>query len=258
MFRETIKRLDDKFFWGAFIRLHRLFLGAVKKIREPRITPLKRGTKSNHGLSQRLQFFTSAQYFLQVNRIDGVYLEFGSHELNTFRMALNTLGAYGKPNSIPKFIAFDSFEGMPEPTGIDRQKIWGKSMNFTSLDHFYKVTRRDAHRVEAVKGFYEESLPKFDWPKEQRIALAFLDCDYYSSTAEVLRFLADKLSHGTILGFDDWNCYYADPLRGQRLAFSEFRDLVGSRLHFEEFQGIGSGGMSFVCLEREKMGQPVL
>jgi len=92
---------------------------------------------SKYSLSERYRFFESAQYFLQTNRINGIYLEFGSHELNTFRMALNTLGAYDKPNKIHKFISFDSFEGMPEPKGIiDKQKIWRKTINYTSVDMF--------------------------------------------------------------------------------------------------------------------------
>src|SRR5580700_6021080 len=62
-------------------------------------------------LKARHEFFQAAQYYLQINRIDGAYLEFGSHEANTFRMALNTLGTYNRPNKITHFYAFDSFEG---------------------------------------------------------------------------------------------------------------------------------------------------
>jgi hypothetical protein len=253
-----IKKIDHKYLRGSIKRCYQFFYHSIRKLVEPSITPLRKGTENNYGLLERLNFFRSAQYFLQVNRVDGVYLEFGSHELNTFRMALNTLGAYGKPNKISKFIAFDSFEGMPEPEGIDRQKIWKKSMNFTSLDFFYTVMRKDLHRVEAVKGFYENTLPLYQFPDNQKIALAYIDCDYYSSTVEVLNFLKDKLSHGTILGFDDWDCYYADPYRGQRLAFAEFKKDTESHFHYEEFRRIGSGGMSFVCLEKQKMGQVVL
>jgi len=256
--KKYIRKIDKIFFRGKIESLYQFFYASIRKFMEPSITPLRKGTEKNFALSERLNFFRSAQYFLQVNRVDGVYLECGSHELNTFRMALNTLGSYGKPNKIEKFIAFDSFEGMPEPEGIDKQKIWRRSMNFTSIDSFYTVMKKDLHRVEAVKGFYEDTLPLYHFPKEQKIALAYIDCDYYSSTVEVLKFLKDKLSHGTLLGFDDWACYYADPYRGQRLAFSEFIENVGETFHFEEFRAIGSGGMSFVCLERNKMGQAIL
>lgn len=246
-----LKKLDKLFFGGCILSLY-------QKIYTPRITPLRAGIKTNFVMSEQLHFFKSAQFYLQVNRIDGVYLEFGSHELNTFRMALNTIGAYGKPNKITKFIAFDSFEGMPEPLGIDRQNIWRKSMNCTSIEKFKKVLKRDSHRIEAVKGFFDVSLPSYNFPRDAKIALAYIDCDYYSSTVSVLNFLKDKISHGTLLAFDDWDCYYSDPLRGQRRAFDEFVSDIEPLFHFEKFRVIGSGGMSFVCLEKEKMGKAIL
>ena len=88
----------------------------------PPITTLPSQIEKNFSLNARLNFYRQAQYFLQVNRMDGVYIEFGSHEANTFRMALNILGQYSKPNKINHFYAFDSFKGMPEPEGIDQQK----------------------------------------------------------------------------------------------------------------------------------------
>lgn len=252
--KNFIKKYDQLFFFGF---LKRLF-GLVKSnFIDPKITPLSSIVKKNFGQFERLNFFQSAQIFLQVNRIDGVYLEFGSHGLNTFRMALNTLGAHNKPNKITKFIAFDSFEGMPEPEGIDVQKIWKKSMNFTTIESFHKTMKRDLYRVEAVKGFFNQSLPSYKWSLGQKIAMAYIDCDYYTSTKDVLNFLKDKISHGSILAFDDWDCYYADPKRGQRLAFSEFKEEVANLFHFESFRVINSGGMSFICLEKSKVGQSI-
>jgi O-methyltransferase len=198
-------------------------------------------------------FSLRARYYLQVNRIDGAYLEFGSHEANTFRMALNTLGTYNRPNKITHFYAFDSFEGMPEPEGLDKQKIWRAGMNSTGEARFRELTLLDAHRVTTVKGFYNDSLSHFSLPPDRYPALAYLDCDYYSSTKEVLTFLSGYLRHGVILAFDDWDCYFADPQRGQRLAFSEFAE-SHSQFHLEPWRVIPSGGMAFIVLERAKIG----
>lgn len=123
--KEIVKGIDGRFLNGFLMSLYVFYLTS-------RITPLPSYFKSIFSLSARKAFFDQAQYYLQVNRIDGVYAEFGCHEVNTFRMALRTIGLPGRPNEITHFYAFDSFEGMPEPTGIDRQKIWRKSMNFTS------------------------------------------------------------------------------------------------------------------------------
>jgi O-methyltransferase len=253
--KKLIKKYDQLIFFGL---IHALYIYFRSKLIDPKITPLSNNAKRNFGQLQRLHFFQSAQIYLQVNRIDGIYLEFGSHGLNTFRMALNILGSYNKPNKIFKFIAFDSFEGMPEPEGIDAQKIWKKSMNFTTLESFHATMKFDRHRVEAVKGFYNLTLPFYNFDRNQKIALAYIDCDYYSSTKDVLNFLKDKISHGTLLAFDDWDCYYADPKRGQRLAFDEFKNETSNLFSYENFRIIDSGGMSFICHEKNKVGQAIL
>ena len=55
-----------------------------------------------------------------------------------------------------------SFEGMPEPEGIDKQKIWEKGLNTTSIEDFKKMfIEKDLHRMKIVKGFYNEVLKDF-------------------------------------------------------------------------------------------------
>ena len=249
--KNQIKNVDSILLNGLLKKLIGVLIYKIKILKAPKITPLRRGTKKEYPLLERYRFFQSAQFFLQVNRFDGIYLEFGCHQVGTFRMALNTLGSHNKPNKIKKFIAFDSFEGMPEPEGIDQQKIWKKGMNYTSLEKFKRITRKDAYRVEAVKGFYCDSLKAYKFSKEDKVALAYIDCDYYSSTIEVLNFLANKISHGSLIAFDDWDCYYGDPRRGQRKAFSEFRERLKTKFSFEKFRSIGTGGTSFICLEKQ-------
>ena len=254
--KNFIKTIDRKFFNGSISNIYsRLKIYFFSKFQ---ITPLPNIFYKEYGLKVRLNFFRRAQYYLQTNRIDGVYVEFGSHEVNTFRMALQTLGLPFKPNKIEKFYAFDSFMGMPEPEGIDKQKIWKKSMNFTSEEKFKNIVKRDLYRVITVKGFYENTLPKYNWPEKDRIAMAYIDCDYYKSTKECLNFIKDKLQHGSLIVFDDWNCYYSDPQRGQRLAFYEFKTELLDKKLFIEFSDIESGGQAFIVLDTEKIGKDIL
>lgn len=227
--------------------------------RYPKITPVRNNMGAN--LLNCYEWFKNAAHYLHVNRLEGVYTEFGSHEVNTFRMALNTLGNYkrwGYPSRISRFYAFDSFEGMPESKGIDKQKIWRASMNFTSEDKFRKICKKDLYRITTVKGFYEDVLPKYKWNYDHKIILAYIDSDYYSSAISVLKFIKDKLAHGAILAFDDWNCYYGDPERGEKRAFAEFKEELKHIAHFEPFLPISFGGMSFIYLKRELMGKEVL
>jgi hypothetical protein len=224
----------------------------LKEEAVPEITPIPKTT--NRSLLDRLEWFERAQAYLQANRINGVYTEFGCHEANTFRFALNTLGKYRTPNKISRFYAFDSFEGMPEPVGIDRQRIWRKGINSTSVESFERTCRKDMHRVTCVKGFFEDSLHSFNWNPTHKIACAYIDVDYYKSTVECLRFISGKLQHGSIIAFDDWNCYYADPQRGMRKAFSEWYKEIDSEVVLEPFLPISWGGMSFIYQEVDKIG----
>ena len=250
--KEKIKKIDEKYFFKT-LKFFYLILKRLKlKIKNNKITRLP--NKMEFGDLERLKFFQSCQYFLQVNRIDGVYFEFGCHEANTFRMALNTLGSYDKPNKVDKFFAFDSFEGMPEPEGIDKQKIWKKNMNVTSVEKFKKIIHKDLHRTEIIEGYFENSLKNFKTDINQKVVLCYIDCDYYSSTITVLNFLKKFISHGMILAFDDFNCYYADPKRGQRKAFGEFKDDLEKEFTFIDFFEISTGGKSFICLENKKIG----
>ena len=261
-YKELIKNLDKKLLNNSLRFFYKILIFPfLVKYEENKITSLPKGYKKNFSLTARYNFFKRAQYYLQVNRIDGVYLEFGSHEANTFRLALNTLGLPKKPNHISKFYAFDSFEGMPEPEGIDKQKIWRRGMNFTSKEKFLNIVKKDLHRVEVVKGFYDVTLSNFKLKNNEKVALAYIDCDYYSSTKYCLKFIKDNMKnmqHGCLIAFDDWDCYYSDAMRGQRLAFSEFEKELVKTHKFEILCDIVSGGKCFVALELDKCGKNVL
>ncbi len=77
-------------------------------------------------------------------------------------------------------------------------------------------------RFSTVKGFYADSLPVQQMP--DRVSFAYVDCDLYSSTTEVLRFLEPRIQHGTIVAFDDYYCYSPHGPSGERLAAAEFFD----------------------------------
>lgn len=123
---------------------------------------------------------------------------------------------------------------MPESSEIDRSKLLKKGMNLTTIDSFKKIVKKDLHRSIIINGFFEDTLPNFKLPNEDRVALAYIDCDYYDSTRQVLDFLNNYLSHGLIICSDYYDCYYADPLRGQRLAFKQFQDQVEKNFSFVE------------------------
>ena len=176
-------------------------------------------------LNSQRQVMLSIARFCHINRpIEGYYLEFGSHEANTMRMAWDSFHHLFEWD----FVAFDSFEGLPEIEPIDSQPIWEKGKLRTSEPDFLRICAAHgiaADRLRTVKGFYDESLTPAlrDSLLPRKAAVVYIDCDLYASTVTVLAFVRDLLQLGTVVVFDDWNCFHARPDRGERRAFAEFR-----------------------------------
>lgn len=126
---------------------------------------------------------------------------------------------------------FDSFQGLPAPEHpVDRDSANVKSghwkqgsyvgLNPQELGALCASTY-DANRLRIVPGWFKDSLPTI--PPQTRFAMVHLDCDLYSSTAEVLEhvFANRLLAEGAVLFFDDWNCNRSSPQQGQRRAWRE-------------------------------------
>lgn len=200
------------------------------------------------GRNQRYEIMLDIARFATINRpIAGYYMEFGSHEANTMRMAWRVFGSMFDWD----FIAFDSFQGLPDIAPIDEQEIWGKGRLATAEQEFINQCRTAGmpkSRLQTVKGFYDDSLtPELQQellPK--RAAVVYVDCDLYKSTVPVLEFIKPFLQPGTILVFDDWNCFFGDPERGERRAWREFLN-ANPDLRFEPFVQTGMQA-SFVHL----------
>ncbi len=173
---------------------------------------------------ERRELFMGIARFMHVNRpIGGYYFEFGCHEGNTFRMAWDTFRWLFDL----EYVAFDSFQGLPEIKDIDRQEIWRKGKLKTTRSEFERLCRRhgiDMARVRIVEGFFEDSLTEAlaDKLAPKKAAVVYVDCDLYHSTVPVLRFVRRFLQEGSVIVFDDWNCFRADPDRGERRAWREF------------------------------------
>jgi hypothetical protein len=125
------------------------------------------------------------------------------------------------------YVAFDSFEGLPEIPPIDANPMWEKGKCATTEEELRAIVKsvgmpRD--RLITVKGFYDQSLtPEIaDQLLPQKAAVVYIDCDLYTSTVPVLKFVKRFLQKGTVIAFDDWFCLHADPERGQRRAWAEF------------------------------------
>jgi hypothetical protein len=107
--------------------------------------------------------------------------------------------------------------------------------------------------MEVIAGFYSETLASdaaHGRALPEKIALAFIDCDLYTSTRDVLAFLSPRLKHGMILAFDDYFTYSESAISGERLALLELeqprRDLA-----FIPYVQFGWHGQSFIVERRD-------
>jgi O-methyltransferase len=125
-----------------------------------------------------------------------------------------------------RYYGFDSFEGLPEHDEVLKgQPDWMGPGAFAATEaSVRKDLRRNGvpdDRMLLVPGWFEDTLTATAPP--ERIALAHIDCDLYSSTKVVLEYLAPRLVDGAIVVFDDWWLYRGRPDKGEQRAFAEFR-----------------------------------
>lgn len=179
-----------------------------------------------YGNRIREEIFLSVARFCNANRpIGGYFFEFGCHSGNTMRMAWK----HSRHLFDWTYVAFDSFEGLPELKPKDDQEIWKKGKLATAEEDYVKIVTsagmpRD--RLITVKGFYDQTLtPELARRLgDKKAAAVYIDCDLYESTVPILEFINGFLQIGTIIIFDDWYCFHGDPIRGEQRAWSEFTE----------------------------------
>jgi|SRR2546422_34674 len=230
---------------------HRLFPLGLRSIRAIRFELARmRSERWYTEIADRRMFLNHAFECIAFNEITGDYAEFGCWSAITFPLAYHATRR-AKVNRM--LWAFDSFAGLPESTDPrDAHPKWSPHTMSMSIEDFHRVLAergvpRSAYRV--VAGYYEQTLLADAAGMPGDIALAYIDCDMYSSTHTVLRFLEPRLKHGMILALDDYFCCSASRPPGEKLALEQF---------FAKHQGwrlvpyiqYGWGGMSFM-LERQ-------
>ncbi len=191
--------------------------------------------------------------YKRINGVPGDYFEFGLWRGRTFLCAHEMKRRYRC--DAMRLWGFDSFQGLP-PIDDARDNIWSPGQFACSESELRTILRKAGvreHEYELVPGFYEDSLT----PELHRrlagncAAIVYIDCDLYTSTKQVLNFLAPYLVNGTIVCFDDYYCYKANPDQGERKALAEF---VGENDHlaFLEWFDYSPLGKSFIVRIREQ------
>lgn len=142
-----------------------------------------------------------------------LYLEFGVWSGASMRYWSKSL-----KNPKCRLHGFDSFEGLPED--------WNYGAGIREKGAFDKkgqIPQIDDPRVGFFKGWFQDSLPRYEFIESPQLVL-FMDADLYSSTIYVLDYLKPYIKVGTLLYFDD----FWDPMN-ERKGFEEFLKTSGMK-----------------------------
>jgi len=206
----------------------------------------------------RQEFFYNAFKALSFNGIDGDYAEFGCWGGTTFALAYHESRRH---HHKARLWAFDSFQGLPPPKELgDAHPKWKEGRMATPLEEFNAICASNGIPSEAyrvVPGFYDQTLTILsskDGPTN--IALAYVDCDMYSSSKTVLQFLRPRLKHGMLIAFDDYFCWSATQISGERKAMLEFF-ADDSRWTLVPYMQFGWHGNSFLVEDKKIIGSQV-
>ena len=143
---------------------------------------------------------------------------------------------------------YDTFEGMSEPTSVDREAgsgrsasdllasknidsaIWARSP-LDTVKHNLSLTAYPHDRVNFIPGKVEDTIPG---SIPSKIAVLRLDTDWYESTRHELTHLWPRLSTNGILLIDDYGHW-----AGARKAVDEFIEEVGRPLFLNRIDYTG-------------------
>jgi hypothetical protein len=177
------------------------------------------------GEGPELDVYSRVMKYIEFNRLQGDYLEFGVYKGASFIAAHRTAGKL-RLNQM-RFFAFDSFQGLPSARYDGPTTPFREGDFCASLSVFEKALRRagvDRGRVVIIPGWFGETLTA-EIKRQYNItavAVAWIDCDLYESTVPVLEFLVDILEQGSVLIFRDWYCYRSNRNRGELRAVGEW------------------------------------
>lgn len=191
-----------------------------------------------------------AVQFIRVNNIQGSYLEFGVYRGSTFA---NYYHSFKRSNLSIGMFAFDGFQGLPQPEGVDAtpgHAQFGEGEFGCSQEEFIeglaaRGVPRGAYTI--TPGLFQESLtPNLHRNLDLvKAAIVYIDCDLYESTKPVLEFVQPILQDGTLLIFDDYFCFKGNPDFGERRAFREFLER-NPNIEVTDYSKFSSVGQAFI------------
>jgi hypothetical protein len=208
----------------------------------------------DHARNRRFYAVEQVAEYLLGAQVPGDYFEFGVYNGRTFAHACKLMSPLF-PDM--RFVACDSFEGLPAPHGIDAKngytsQFYERQFLCSKEDFLANLGREqvDLNRVITIEGWFDKSLTDDTRTAHGlgKVAFAWIDCDLYESTIPVLKFITPMLSVGCVVLFDDWRCFRNLPDYGQQRAVREWLE-VNPKIKLAQLLSFGWNGLVFTVLE---------
>ena len=195
---------------------------------------------------ERLHAFCNAVQYVVRNNIGGAIVECGVWKGGSMMAAAMMLTRLDSRDR--ELFLFDTFEGMTEPTDLDRDQfgkaaadrlatsdketswVWA-ACGLEDVKKNLASTGYDSEKVHFVEGPVEATLPS---RAPEKIAVLRLDTDWYESTKHELDHLYPRLVPGGVLIIDDYGHW-----EGARRAVDEFLDKCDHPLLLNRIDGTG-------------------
>lgn len=154
--------------------------------------------------------------YRQILDLQGVVMEFGCRWGQNLSLFCALRGIYEPFNRLRRVVGFDTFTGFPDvrPEDGDRMRPGAYATSAGYEDYLARVLGHQEQesplnhlrKFEIVKGDVTETVPRhLDEHKETVIALAYFDLDLYEPTLACLHAIRDRVTRGTVIGFDEAN-----------------------------------------------------
>lgn len=225
----------------------RLFKNDITIIPPPCMTPAR-------AEEIYLPTFKRVVEYIENSRLEGGICEFGTFHGYTARTFAECLWEF---DSAKHLYLYDSWEGFPAMESVDatcpevaEHKTWKKGDCQPITKDAPELIRLAINsiipgHVTTIQGFYNSTVAK-NLP--EKVAVAHIDCDLYTSTKLVLEELIkqDRLIDGAVILFDEFNNNNASDKYGERRAFKEISDEYKELCYFENWFTYGSSGYCFL------------
>ena len=188
------QQLSEKNIWNLYITLNYILLGNWYK-RNNFFPHLKLPTRDD--------IFQRICLDIEQTKISSIcYLEFGVKFGDSLRFFANQLKS---KNNL--FYGFDSFEGLPEdwdPVGFYMAG---------SLSTEGALPNINDSRINYIKGYFNETLPKFNYQQLSLFELRFfmIDSDLYSSAVSIFNNMGSSIKLGDYIYMDNMSRVEHEP-----------------------------------------------